>query len=391
MTIGLELTDEQRVIVETVREFVEEQVVPVADAMEHRDEYPAAIVEQMKQMGLFGVTIPEEYGGLGERLTTYALIVVELARGWMSLSGILNTHFITSYILRRHGTDEQKARWLPAMATGEVRAALSMSEPGVGSDVASITCRARLDGDEYVVDGQKVFTSLADQSDYVWLAVRTDTEVPKHKGLSIIIVPTSASGFSLSPIRIVGGGRTNATFYDNVRVPVANRVGGENEGWKLMTTQLNHERVALCNAGTVYRHLENVRRWASETKLADGSRVIDQEWVRLTLARVAARTEFLRLMNWKVAWALSNEGLGPGDASTTKVFGTELFCESYRLLLEVMGQAGYLKRGSPGAILQGRLERSYSGTLILTFGGGTNEVQRDIIAMTALGMPRAPR
>ena len=189
----------------------------------------------------------------------------------------------------------------------------------------------------------------------------------------------------------MGGGKTNATFYDNVRVPVDNRIGGENEGWKLMTTQLNHERVALCNAGTVYRHLEGVKRWAKETTLADGSRVIDQEWVRVTLARVTARTEFLRLMNWKVAWGLSEGGLTPGDASATKVFGTELFCDTYRMLLDVMGQAGYLKRGSPGALLQGRLERSYSGTLILTFGGGTNEVQRDIIAMTALDMPRAPR
>jgi alkylation response protein AidB-like acyl-CoA dehydrogenase len=141
----------------------------------------------------------------------------------------------------------------------------------------------------------------------------------------------------------------------------------------------------------VHRYLDDVRRWASETTLASGERVIDQEWVRLNIARVAARVEFLKLMNWKVAWGLGTGAINPADASVTKVFGTELYLEAYRLLLEVLGPAGYLKRGTPGAVLRGRLERSYTGTLILTFGGGTNEVQRDIIAMVGLGMPRAPR
>ena len=225
----------------------------------------------------------------------------------------------------------------------------------------------------------------------MWLATRTDPDVPKHKGLSIFIVPTSAPGFSLSPIRIVGGGRTNATFYENVRVPHSALVAGVNDGWKLITTQLNHERVALCNSGNLFRHLENVRRFAQESKLADGRRVIDQEWVQTRLARVAARVEFLKLLNWKVAWGLTTGAINPADASAMKVFGTELNLETYGALLEIVGQAGYLKRGSPGAVLAGRMERSYAGSLILTFGGGTNEIQRDIISMVGLGMPRAPR
>jgi alkylation response protein AidB-like acyl-CoA dehydrogenase len=390
----LELTPEQQSLRKELRAYFEAMMTPEVEEEMSRHEMGGPLSKTLAQRmgadGWLGIGWPAEYGGQARSPLEQLIFFDEAARAGAPVP-LLTINTVGPTIMR-FGTDEQKQRFLPGILSGDLAFAIGYTEPGSGTDLASLRTQAVRDGDEYVINGQKVFTSLADQSDYVWLAVRTDNDVPKHKGLSIIIVPTSDPGFSLSPIRIVGGGKTNATFYDNVRVPVANRIGGENEGWKLMTTQLNHERVALCNAGTIYRHLEGVKRWAKETTLADGTRVIDQEWVRVTLARVTARTEFLRLMNWKVAWALSNpDGLGPGDASTTKVFGTELFCEAYRMLLDVMGQAGYLKRGSPGALLQGRLERSYSGTLILTFGGGTNEVQRDIIAMTALGMPRAPR
>ena len=389
----LELTSEQQSLRKELRAYFEAMMTPEVEEEMSRHEMGGPLSKKLAQRmgadGWLGIGWPEEFGGQARSPLEQLIFFDEAARAGAPVP-LLTINTVGPTIMR-FGTDEQKQRFLPGILSGDLAFAIGYTEPGSGTDLASLRTQAVRDGDEYVINGQKVFTSLADQSDYVWLAVRTDNDVPKHKGLSIIIVPTSDPGFSLSPIRIVGGGKTNATFYDNVRVPVDNRIGGENEGWKLMTTQLNHERVALCNAGTVYRHLEAVKRWAKETTLADGSRMIDQEWVRLTLARVTARTEFLRLMNWKVAWGLSEGGLTPGDASATKVFGTELFCDTYRMLLDVMGQAGYLKRGSPGALLQGRLERSYSGTLILTFGGGTNEVQRDIIAMTALGMPRAPR
>ena len=245
------------------------------------------------------------------------------------------------------------------------------------------------DGDEYVITGEKLYTSAIQYADYVWLAARTDPDAPKHKGLSVFIVPTDAPGFHWTPLRTVAGEFTSSTFYDEVRVPADNLVGEENQGWKLITNQLNHERVAICPVSGILRSIAEVTTWAQETP-ADGGRVIDQQWVQVHLARVQARAEYLKLLNWKVAWA-SDKGLNPADASATKVFGTEFALEAYRLLLEIVGQAGYLPEGSPGAVLRGRLEHNSRSQTIFTFGGGTNEIQRDIIAMIGLGMPRAPR
>jgi alkylation response protein AidB-like acyl-CoA dehydrogenase len=191
-------------------------------------------------------------------------------------------------------------------------------------------------------------------------------------------------------VHTVTGTTTSATFYEDVRVPAANLVGGENNGWKLITNQLNHERVALCSAAPVQNMLAEVRRWSHDTRLPDGRRVVDQEWVQMHLARVHAKVEFLKLINWKIAWGVRN-GVGPQDASATKVFGTEFAIEACRLLMEVLGQEAMVTARSPGSLLRSRLERMYRSSLILTFGGGTNEVQRDIIAMVGLGMPRAPR
>jgi alkylation response protein AidB-like acyl-CoA dehydrogenase len=189
----------------------------------------------------------------------------------------------------------------------------------------------------------------------------------------------------------MGESDINQVFYEDVRVPASTRVGEENEGWRLITNQLNHERVTLCSSGIVDRALGEVRAWAQDTKLADGSRVIDQEWVQLNLARVHARLEFLRLINWKIASQAAKGALQPADASSTKVFGTEFYLEAFRLLMEVLGQNSYLKETAPGALLQSRLEHMYRGLIILTFGGGVNEVQRDLIAVFGLGMPLAPR
>ena len=217
--------------------------------------------------------------------------------------------------------------------------------------------------------------------------------VPKHKGISIVIVPTTADGFSFTPIHGMGGIRTNATFYDNVRVPVGNLVGEENGGWGLITNQLNHERVAIAYRGVGLRArlIDETVEWAQSTTLADGRRVIDQEWVQVTLARVRARLEFLKLVNWKVAWASTQGALHPADVSTTKVFGSEFFLEAYGLLMEVIGPAAALRGDESGAVLRARLESSYQATLIMTFGGGTNEVQRYLISVFGLKMPRPMR
>jgi alkylation response protein AidB-like acyl-CoA dehydrogenase len=235
-----------------------------------------------------------------------------------------------------------------------------------------------------------MWTSLIQYADYVWLACRTDPEAPRHKGLSILIVPTDAPGFSWTPVHTVAGPTTSATYYSDVRVPGTALVGEENKGWPLITNQLNHERVALTSAAPVRSALCAVRDWAAATKQADGQRVIDAEWVQLNLARVHAKAEFLKLMNWKIA-AQAGQGLGPTAASATKVFGTEFAIEAYRLLMEVLGANAHVREGSPGAVLAGRIERMHRSALILTFGGGTNEVQRDIIAAAALGLPATRR
>jgi hypothetical protein len=219
------------------------------------------------------------------------------------------------------------------------------------------------------------------------LAVRTNTEAKKHRGISVLIVPTSVEGFSWTPVHTMAGPSTSATYYQDVRVPVGNRVGEENGGWKLVTNQLNHERVALVSAQPIFTALTQVREWAQNTKDARGARLIDSEWVQLNLARVHAKAEYLKLINWELASSTASSP-SAADASAAKVFGTELATEAYRLLMEILGPSATLRQDSPGALLRGRLERMHRAALILTFGGGTNEVQRDIIGMAALGLPR---
>jgi alkylation response protein AidB-like acyl-CoA dehydrogenase len=352
------------------------------------EELYKGLVRQMGQDGWLGIGWPEEYGGQARSMVDQLIFMDEASLVGAPVPFLtINTVGPT---LMQYGTDAQRDEFLPKILKGEMHFSIGYSEPGAGTDLASLTTRAVRDGDEYVVNGQKMWTSLIQYADYVWLAARTDPEAKRHKGLSMFLVDVESPGFSWTPVPTVAGMTTSATFYDDVRVPADNLVGGENEGWKLITNQLNHERVALCSAAPVQNMLAEVRRWAHDTLLPDGRRVIDQEWVQIHLARVHAKVEFLKLINWKIAWGVRN-GVGPQDASATKVFGTELSIEAYRALMEVIGQEATIVRGSPGAVLKSRLERMYRSALILTFGGGTNEVQRDIIAMVGLGLPRAPR
>ncbi len=228
------------------------------------------------------------------------------------------------------GTDEQKQRILPGILRGEVHFSIGYTEPSAGTDLASLQTRAVRDGDEYVINGQKIFTSAIQYADYVWLAARTDPDAPKHKGLSVFIVPVDTPGFHWTPLPTIAGDITSSTFYEDVRVPAENLVGAENQGWKLITNQLNHERVAICPASGLLRSLIEVRRvGAGAPAEATVRRVMDQEWVQISLARAHAKVEVLKLLNWKVAWA-SDKGLNPADASATKVYGTELALEVYR-------------------------------------------------------------
>jgi len=346
--------------------------------------------KQMCRDGWAGVGWPKEWGGRGMTPIEQFVFFDESMRAGAPVP-MLTINSVAPTIMR-YGSEEQKEYYVPKILKGEIHFAIGYTEPDAGTDLASLKTRAERDGDEYVINGQKVFTSLASGADYIWLAVRTNQEAKKHKGISIIIVPTDTPGFRYVPIDNFGNTNTNITYYEDVRVPAGNLVGEVNGGWSLITNQLNHERVTLCSSGVVERMLDDVRRWAQETKLADGRRVIDQEWVQVNLGRVHAKLEFLRLANWRVVWlAQSGEALNPADASTIKVFGTEFYLESFRILMEIIGPRAYLRRGSTDAIGVGRLEMLYRSLLILTFGGGTNEVQRDLIGMFGLGLPRMPR
>ena len=345
-------------------------------------------VSQMGRDGWLALGWPREYGGQA-RSTMDQLIFTDEAAIAGAPVPFLTINSVAPTIMA-FGTPEQKKFYLPGIASGDIHFSIGYSEPSAGTDLANLRTSAVRDGDDYVINGQKMWTSLIQYADYVWLAVRTNTEAKKHRGISVLIVPTSADGFSWTPVHTMAGASTSATYYSDVRVPVANRVGEENGGWKLVTNQLNHERVALVSAQPIFVALNQVREWAQNTKDASGARLIDSEWVQLHLARVHAGAEYLKLINWELASA-DAEAPSAADASAAKVFGTEMACEAYRLLMEVLGPGATLRQDSHGALLRGRVERMHRAALILTFGGGTNEVQRDIIGMAALGLPRVNR
>jgi alkylation response protein AidB-like acyl-CoA dehydrogenase len=343
-----------------------------------------AAMRQMGSDGLLGVGWPTEFGGQGRTPMDQFIFADEVQAAGFPLPFLtLNTVGPT---IMRYGTEEQKADILPRVLAGEIFFAIGYSEPGAGTDLASLKTAAHREGDEWVIKGQKMWTSLAGYSDYIWLAARTDPDVPKHRGLSMFLVPTTSEGYSRQKIMTLGGVTTNATFYDSVRVPGEALIGGENNGWSLITGQLNHERISLTSVGPIRRNLTDVVEWARETKV-DGAPVIEKSWVRHNLARVYAKVQVVRLMNWKQAWAAQEGQPHPAAASAVKVFGSELNIEAYRALMEITSARANIGAGDPGAILQGRIESAYRNCLILTFGGGTNEVQRDIIAMAGMGLP----
>ncbi|MED5801998.1 acyl-CoA dehydrogenase family protein [Gordonia sp. Z-3] len=353
------------------------------------------VVAQMGADGWLALGWPTEYGGQNRSMMDQLIFTDEAAIAGAPVP-FLTINSVAPTIMH-HGTEEQKSFFLPKIAAGQLHFSIGYSEPGAGTDLAALRTTAIRDGDDYVINGQKMWTSLVPYADYIWLACRTDPTTlepggKKHKGISMIIVPTTADGFDYTPVHTMAGVDTSATYYSDVRVPVTARVGEEGGGWSLVTNQLNHERVALCSAAPIQTALRETIDWAQHTKTGDGQRVIDAPWVQANLARVHAKVEFLKLINWKIASIAASGGSpSPADASATKVFGTEFATEAYRLLMEVVGPAATLRQGSAGAHLNGRLERFQRTSLILTFGGGTNEIQRDIIGMLALGLPAARR
>src|SRR3954468_6247158 len=281
-------TEEQEALRKELRDYYSRLLTPeVEEELSHAGAVGSTTRRVWKQMcedGWAGIGWPKEYGGQGRSAIEQFIFFDESMRAGAPVP-MLTINTVGPTIMA-FGTDEQKDFFLPRILRGEIHFCIGYTEPGAGTDLAALKTRAVRDGDEYVINGQKIFTSLASDADYIWLAVRTDLNVKKHKGISIIIVPTDTPGFSCKPIENFGNLNTNITYYEDVRVPAANLVGEENQGWSLITNQLNHERVTLCSSGVVERQLEDVRRWAQDTKLADGRRVIDQEWVQVNLARV---------------------------------------------------------------------------------------------------------
>lgn len=350
-------------------------------------------IRQLGTEGWLGVGWPEEYGGRGLTPMEQFIFFDEAAQAGVPLPLMaLNTVGPT---IMRYGTDEQKAYFLPRILAGEIDFAIGYSEPEAGTDLAALKTRAVRDGDGYLVNGQKIWTTNGDTADWVWLAVRTapvEDGVPPHKGISLLLVPTSDPGYSCTRINTLASHDTTASYYENIRVPLTRRVGEENQGWRIITNQLNHERVTLAAHGTMaVRALHDVQRWAAETKLADGRRVIDLGWVRGRLARTHTRLDAMKLLNWQMVDALQHGTLTPQDASAVKVHGSEARRDAYAWLMEIVGAAAPLKDGSAGAVLHGELERGYRSAVIFTFGGGNNEIQREIIAWIGLGMPRVRR
>jgi alkylation response protein AidB-like acyl-CoA dehydrogenase len=389
----LAYTPAQQEFKEQIRQFMAELVTDELREELHHQEgggplYHAAL-QRIAAEGWLGIGWPKEVGGQGRPPIEEFIFFDEVHRSGFPIP--LLTLSTVGPTLIRYGTEEQKAELLPRILAGKLHFSIGYSEPQAGTDLASLKTHAVRDGDDYIVSGQKMWISLADHADYLWLACRTDPDAAKHKGISILMLPMDAEGVSRTPIANLADSNIWAVYMDKVRVPVANRVGPENGGWRMITTQLNHERVALMMVGPVSRLSREVRDWAAKTPSGNGGSVLDQPWVRRNLALVEAKLEGLRLLNWRQAWNLGRDHLTMEEASAIKVFGSEFYVEGYRLLLEVLGVEGLVKRGSPGARLRGELERHYRATLVLTFGGGVNEVQRDIIATVGLRLPRAGR
>jgi 3-oxocholest-4-en-26-oyl-CoA dehydrogenase alpha subunit len=391
------LTPDQERLREELREYFAALVTPEVKAGlasatgEFGDDVVyKKVIRQLGTDGWLGIGWPKEYGGQARSMVDQLIFTDAAAVAGVPIPYLtLNTVGPT---IMRYGSDEQKDYFLPRILKGDLHFSIGYSEPGSGTDLASLKTRAVREGDEWVINGQKMWTSLIQYADWIWMACRTDPDLPRHKGLSMILVPADAPGFSYTPVHTVAGVSTSATYYEDVRVPASNLVGELNGGWALMTNQLNHERVALTSAAPLTHSIAMVRTWAQETKAPNGERVIDTEWVQIALGRAHARAEALRLINWKLAAdADAGVDLSPAEASATKIYGSELATEVYRSLMEIVGPNAGVTGDSDGAVLQGRLERFYRSALVMTFGGGTNEIQRDIIGYVGLGLPAAKR
>ncbi|MXP23375.1 acyl-CoA dehydrogenase [Gordonia sp. HNM0687] len=385
----IDLTPEQKALRAELREYFA-NLVSAEDARvmltERHGETYRKVIRQMGKDGWLGVGWPKEYGGKGFGQIEQQIFTNEAVRADVPLPSV--TLQTVGPTLQEHGTDELRRQFLPDILAGEVHFAIGYTEPEAGTDLASLTTSAVLDGDHYVVNGQKIFTTGGHDADYIWLAVRTDKDAPKHKGISILIVDTRDPGFSWTPIITADGAHhVNATYYNDVQVPVSMRVGNEGDGWKLITTQLNHERVMLGPAGRIDGLAARVRAWAQQSG-ADGTVIAKHPDVRRALAEIDAYTRINELLNWQVA--STGEAISMADAAATKVFATERLQHVCRLINDIVGRYGDFTDPQTAALVDW-LDVQQKRNVVITFGGGVNEVMRDMIATAGLGLPRAKR
>lgn len=387
----IDYTDEQKALRKELRTYFARLMTPeVREAIRGKEsgELYNSLIRQMGTDGWLAIGWPKAYGGQG-RTTQEQLVFFEeaLLAGAPIPFVTLNT---VGPALMSYGSEAHKQQFLQGIAAGTMHFAIGYTEPAAGTDLAALGTMAVKDGDHYVINGTKVFTSGAEGADYVWLACRTDTEVPKHKGITMFIVDTKLKGFSVAPIHTVGGFRTNMTYYENVRVHESMIVGELNKGWQLITAQLNHERVGLAAWGIQgWSLFRRTLEWA-RTPTDSGARPIDDTGVQINLAEAYSRLEAMRVLNARMAWELDRDAthMNPALASGLKVYSTEAMIEVCRLLMEVMGPAALVRSCSTEAVLAGDLEHEYRRCQINTFGGGVNEIQRGLVANFGLGMPR---
>jgi alkylation response protein AidB-like acyl-CoA dehydrogenase len=391
--MNIELTTQQKALQQEVREYMKTVMTPAlleemkvgefkeGGGPEFRKQYA-----RMGADGWIGLSWSKELGGKELSHIEQYIFTDEVVRSGFAYPFL--TTESTTPVIAANANAEVREEVVGGVKQGKVVIAIGYSEPNAGTDLASLTTRAERDGDHWIINGQKMWTSLANFADYVWLAARTDQEATKkHKGLTMFLVPTNIEGFSYTPVHTLGV-RTNATYYSDIRLPDKYRVGEVNAGWKLITGQLNIERLSLFTHGQVDSLYQEVCQWAATTNTPKGGKLIELPWVQHNLAKVRSGLEVVKLICWKQAWSMDQGPLNMADASVAKVYSSEFFVELYRMLLEVMGQAGTIAPHSPGAVLKGKLEFRWRVGAVLTFGGGANEVQRDIIAMAGLWMPR---
>jgi alkylation response protein AidB-like acyl-CoA dehydrogenase len=376
------LNSEQELIVGTVRKFVEKEVIPVASAMEHRNEYPHALVAQMQELGLFGLNIPEDYGGIGVDYTTFAMIFEELARGWLGLSGIVGSHSVLSDVLVRFGTEEQKRRFLPGLASGERRGGICLSEPNAGTDLQNIATTASRQGDSYIIDGSKMWITNGRHGNTFLLLTKTDSHAqPAHRGMTAFVIEKGAPGLTVSrDIDKLGykSVETCELHFAGFPVPAENLIGGaEGQGFRQVMTGLEAERlnVAARGLGIARAAFEEAIRYA-QRRTTFGKPIAEHQSIQIKLADMATRIEASRLLIYSAAEKMDRGERSDLEAGMAKLFASETAAEVSFEAMRILGANGYSKDFP--------VERYYRDAPLVVIGGGTNELQRLIIARNLL-------